>query len=113
MMDSAKQEISVAVKGNFMVLTTRWTLTFADTVAEREDTFAVFEEKLRNSQASGKEGIVESNLSRRQKTLQKCERDLTSQFDMSSFEGIFEGFGIGVILCDFVSFSVWNRVQHF
>merc|ERR1712037_1038828 len=36
-MDSAKQEITVAVK---------------DTVAEREDTFAVFEEKLRNSQAS-------------------------------------------------------------
>ena len=66
-MDSAKQEFSVAVKGNFMVLTTPSTLTFADTVAEREDTFAVFEEKLavfeeklRNSQASGKEGIVES-----------------------------------------------------
>ena len=64
-------------------------------MAEREDTFAVFEEKLRNSQASGKEGIVESNLSRRQKRLQKCDRDLTSQFDMLSSEG----FGIGVIFC--------------
>ena len=74
MMDSAKQEFSVAVKGNFMVLTTPSTLTFADTVAEREDTFAVFEEKLRNSQASGKEGIVESNLSRRQKNTAKVRK---------------------------------------